>query len=324
MRMFNHNTNCYHVIEILILAIALTAASAPEANEVDPETLQMFKKGVELFKAGKFNESAVVFESAYEMKPSYKLFFNIGQAYAASKKFDRAIEAFELYIVKGGDDIPRARRDQVLNEIEKIKPLIGYLKVKADSGLDLRVDGEHRGKTPIKLMLTVGIPHKIEILSQGKLVYSHELKVFSGTTEVLQVKEQGSISESQTAPKESGMPLQSTGETKKVSSLKITGWVALSTGAALLATGGIVGGIALNQSDTLEDVCPNYKCSPAREKSISGLDSLALTADILFGVGGAALAAGIVLLVLPDKKTEGEAAVGVVPVPGGLVANVRF
>ena len=60
------------------------------------------------------------------------------------------------------------------------------------------------------------------------------------------------------------------------------------------------------------------------------MDGLALTSDILYGVGGALAATGLILLVWPSKDDTtdtGESSAPVVsfaPTPGGVIAEVSF
>ena len=89
---------------------------------------------------------------------------------------------------------------------------------------------------------------------------------------------------------------------------------------------GIIGGfglLAINQSNTLKDVCPGGGCSPAREKELEALDTLALTTDILLGAGVAVAATGVVLLVWPERE-ESETEIAMVPLPGGVAVDIRF
>jgi hypothetical protein len=62
---------------------------------------------------------------------------------------------------------------------------------------------------------------------------------------------------------------------------------------------------------------------------VDALGSMALTADILIGVGAAAAVAGAVLLLLPGGGEEAagdpdEIALRVVPAPGGAALQGRF
>lgn len=107
--------------------------------------------------------------------------------------------------------------------------------------------------------------------------------------------------------------------------LRVAGYVVLGTGAAALATAGVLGGLALGRSNTLAD----QHTLELRNDTAENGRVMALTADILFGVGGAAAAAGLVMvLVTLKKKPEAAARVGLSPWATrrstGLAATLRF
>ena len=101
-------------------------------------------------------------------------------------------------------------------------------------------------------------------------------------------------------------------------------WVALGGAGALFITGGILGGLAQSQYDDLDKTCPN--CT---QEEIDRGSSLAIGADVMFGVGTVAAAAGAVLFFF-EKKWFGEEAPGkagevkVGVAPGGFSLTGRF
>ncbi len=330
----------HHFKRFLIYGSLLAAIYAGDAwaAEEKKNARQLFKTGVNLFRDGKFEEAAASFDKAYKLKPTYKLLFNIGQARAATKQYDLAIQAFERYLVDGGDDLTEDRRDAVLKEIAKLRPLVGFLEVEARPGLLIRVDGIERGRTPLKskIMLTVGHSHQVEVLDGDEVVFERELSVYGGMVESISVKKpvedkpmpQSVIQEPEEKPE--GEPIADEKVDEPVNKKKLWGWLTLSLGAAVLGGGGVLGGLALSQDGTLSDACPGGSCSPTRQGEIDAMDRMALISDIMFGVGGALAATGLILLVLPDKGKKEKADdpnapdVSVTPTPGGIFADVRF
>jgi hypothetical protein len=331
-------------IPALLAAFSLLVLSGPALSGPTEDARAAFQQGFKLYEQKQFSAAADAFEQAFALKPSYKLLFNIGQARAAARQYDLALAAFERYLVEGGDEIDDERRTSVLAELSKLRPLVGFIEVQAPAGLTVRVDGAERGTTPLKgkLMLTVGLPHKVDLLQSGKLLYSQEMQVSGGLVETLRwaPSRQDPPVEAPTAAEEGdgdpgGEPVQGPEpaplpeDSSGGGSLKIWGWVTLGAGAAVLIAGGITGGMALSQSGKLEEACPDGGCSPSRSGEVDALGSMALTADILIGVGAAAAVAGAVLLLLPGGGEEAagdpdEAAMRVVPAPGGAALQGRF
>ncbi len=103
----------------------------------------------------------------------------------------------------------------------------------------------------------------------------------------------------------------------------------LASGAALLAAGGGLAGAAQARHDELSRTCPlrDPACSTS---AIDGGRGLAIGADVLFGVGGAAVLAGAILFLVkgrpaPEREAaERTAGVRVRPALGGLLLEGGF
>ena len=107
------------------------------------------------------------------------------------------------------------------------------------------------------------------------------------------------------------------------SSIDLMGWITLGTGGAALVVGGVLGGLALggdlaDPDATLED----------KRATQDDMRSLALGADICFGVGVAAATAGLVMLLVSggDDGQSPSASLGPLLGPGqaGAQLMVRF
>jgi tetratricopeptide (TPR) repeat protein len=84
----------------------------------------------------------------------------------------------------------------------------------------------------------------------------------------------------------------------------------LSIGGASLVAGGVFGGLALAAQSDFEDAAPD---DPGRVDQRDQAQDRALVADVLFGVGGVAVASGLLLWVLrkgPDPQAAGATSFG--------------
>lgn len=111
---------------------------------------------------------------------------------------------------------------------------------------------------------------------------------------------------------------------KKPDPMRIAGFVVLGVGAGAVAAGGAFGGLALQRESDLNTLNTFEGRSDAVDKGTRN----ALAADILFGVGGAMVVTGVVLVVLSySKKRKGQRA-SVAPMMSrrgaGIAAEVRF
>lgn len=112
---------------------------------------------------------------------------------------------------------------------------------------------------------------------------------------------------------------------KKPSKLRIAGYALLGTGGAVLVGGGVLGGLALGRANALE----GQHTFEERDDTATRGRGMALGADIMFGVGGALAAAGLVMvLVSLKRKPSATARAAISPWAGprgtGMTATVRF
>jgi len=76
-------------------------------------------------------------------------------------------------------------------------------------------------------------------------------------------------------------------------------WVTIGGGAALLVTGAVLGGLAQARYNDLVDTCP--RCT---QDEIDGGKRMAISADVMFAVGGAAATAGLVWLIVEYRRRK--------------------
>ena len=75
-------------------------------GDVSPAVVA-FAEAKRYFMDGQFGKAAMKFREANVLKPSWKLFYNIGQCETAAKHYGLALEAFEQYLARGGDGVAR-------------------------------------------------------------------------------------------------------------------------------------------------------------------------------------------------------------------------
>ncbi|MCP4674856.1 MAG: tetratricopeptide repeat protein [Deltaproteobacteria bacterium] len=87
-------------------------------DTVKDRSRDAFKKGIELHNDGKYEAATRKLEQAYKLDPSYKILYNLAQAQAEAKKYERALSTYRRYLDKGGREIPKKRRGEVKRQIE--------------------------------------------------------------------------------------------------------------------------------------------------------------------------------------------------------------
>jgi hypothetical protein len=190
----------------LFLMLPLTGLSVlaedKPAKTAESPAQAAFNKGVELFNAERHEEAVEEFKRAYELKPSWKLKYNIGQCEAALTRYGLAIEAFERYLGEGGDEVPVERRDEVLAELDRMRKMVGSIRVKGQEGVDIYVDKIQRGTTPINssILVTAGVEHWIWFVKDGSKIATMKEVVSGGQVMELTVPEQTTKAAAPTPP----------------------------------------------------------------------------------------------------------------------------
>lgn len=210
-------------------------------------------------------------------------------------------------------DAPQAYADAQTNAqelIEQARPKIAKLTIRVTSetgelheleGLEVKVDS-----VPISQAL-VGAPrptdpgrHEVTVSAPGYHSTKGEIELAPGSKEELTLTLELDPTASPAPTSSDSAAAPSDGSTRKV----VT-WSLIGGGAAFLAAGGVMGGLALKQKGDLE--CDaNHSCDPSQEDTLSGAKTKATLSTIFFGVGGAAAATGIVLLLTGGSEPEAQ------------------
>jgi tetratricopeptide (TPR) repeat protein len=147
---------------LALMVVVCTASEQLSAQEPDPAKAA-FERGVKLYQDGDFPLAAAAFREAYDLKPAWKILFNIGQAEAAAKRYGLALEALQQYLVQGGDDVPGDRQEEVRGEVKRLLDLVGMLQIEAAAGAEITVDDVARGTAPLSgvVPVTAGVDHLV-------------------------------------------------------------------------------------------------------------------------------------------------------------------
>ncbi|MBN2673405.1 MAG: tetratricopeptide repeat protein [Deltaproteobacteria bacterium] len=128
-------------ISCCLMCVAIVFLNQPVQAGDKAAAKEAFDEGTKLFSQKQYDEAAERFREAYALKATWKLLYNIGQAEAAAKRYGLALEAFERYLAEGGDEVENSRRSEVLEEIRKMRDMVGDLLVKGPADAVVSVDG---------------------------------------------------------------------------------------------------------------------------------------------------------------------------------------
>jgi len=291
-----------------IAGLRPTAVGAQEAVDVDTQARDAYEQAQQQFDDGDYAGAAEGFRSALALKPSWKILFNLGQAEAAAKNYGAALTAFEEYLAKGGDEVAADRKDEVLEEIRRLRDMVGALDIEGPAGAIVILDGKEQGPLPLPgvLKVSAGIEYDLRIVQDGAEILSRRMRVSSGDTLFINAR----TGDESLLSKETDD--DSDAERKRKRALRIAGWISLGTGVASLGAGAVTGGMALSLNNDLVDRCEGGDCLPAQHGDLDKRDGLATASTITVVVGATAAAAGVLLLIL-GRKTERTTTTSVFP-----------
>ncbi len=155
---------------IMAFCLVLVSGSAIQADdEVNtPQAEAAFREGVEHFRANRYDEAALAFRRADEIKPNWKIQYNIGQCEAAAKNYAAALEGFEAYLAKGGDGVSVDRQEKVIAEISRLKAMVGVVEIQGEDGDVVLINGKELGALPSAARVKVAIGSTvIEIITRA-------------------------------------------------------------------------------------------------------------------------------------------------------------
>jgi hypothetical protein len=308
---------------IVILAI-LAQTSTVGTNAEDKSKAQgLLVEGASLYQKGNYLGALDRFNAAYAAYPSSKIWFNIGLANRDLGRELEAREAFRRFL----DEVPNASREDKadvqawLSDIEK---RLGQLTITcAVAGAEISLDGKSVGRSPLRAPVwTTPGQHQLTAIQAGVSPMVEYVEVAPGVMTTVEMRLGQSLPVAGTARTELAVkPLENTTNGWWLGR-KWT-WVAAGSTVLLAGSAAIVGTIVKSRFDDLKGSCGLG--SPAQlgcsDSDISSLHTRKVTANVLWGLAGAAAVATGVLFFVEGHQ------VAVAPIAGetaGMLARVEF
>lgn len=266
------------------LAFVALALAAPAASADESEASAHFKRGIELYDDGDYKLALVELERAYELVPSYKVLFNIGQIHYQLGEYARAHRTLRRYLDEGGAEIPEERRAEVERDLATLATRIATIRIEVNvPGAEIAVNDRPLGRAPIAPALVAAGTVRVHASKTGYEPRTEVMQLAGGDERVVRI-ELAKIAREVIVERE-GVPTAA-----------VIGWIA----TGVLAAGAVGTGIAASSAATKFDTMRTTPISGSAEQARVDLDrqadladGLALATDAL--IGAAIVAGGVSL-----------------------------
>ncbi|MBN2804973.1 MAG: tetratricopeptide repeat protein [Deltaproteobacteria bacterium] len=285
------------------------SANSSKGNTQEEQSLELFKKATDYYSQEKYEEASDTFREAYNLRPSWKLLFNMGQADAAAKRHGLALESFEKYLAMGGDEVTDSRKNEVYKNIDELRKIVGSIDIEGSAGLDVYVDNINRGTLPLSgsIRATASIEHTIELKNGENVVYTKKITVAGDEKITITADELSTPKKTAAKPAKTKTPLTKEQKIHKIEKrkklFKIFGWVSMGTGALSLSLSPVAFAKAKKMSDDIDN-CLLGTCLTTLPQDKIDRDNMQSTAYGLLGIGIVGIAAGTTLFILAHKQTK--------------------
>lgn len=326
-----------------LLAAALVVGVFPSTSQGQSSSDQaaaeaLFKQGRDLMAAGQYSAACPKFVESQRLDPAPGTLLNLATCYEKNGQIASAWVTFKeaATAAKKADQPERARmaRDKAA-EIEPNLPTLTIVVPAAADRPDLQIrrDGEVVGRpewgTPIPVDPGT---HAVEASGPGLMTWqvsamiagasskaSVEVPVLEAAPQAAPRAEPPAEPQPPTVAAPAGPPSAAGPEGARAtphpgSTQRTIAWVVGGVGLAGIATGAILGGVALSQKSNADSSCVEGVCAPTGYSSMQNARSTATLSDIAFAVGGGLVATGVILYVTSPRAGTTPARVGVAPV----------
>jgi hypothetical protein len=326
-----------------------TSTDGKTENTGEPDVAAThFALGVEFYKQRKFEEASIEFAMAYDLKPSYKIFFNIGQAENMLEHYAEALKAYRAYLEQSGESIPEDRRVLVENELKRLINRVGYIEVNGDyQGASILIDGEAKGVLPLTAPIIVDIgKREVEVVVGSERLFRQVYRVAANqhivvnlgskdesgavkadtttttggtasSSETAQNNEKNDIAKGDTTP-----PKPGAGSKRKRN--RIIGISLLSVGFGSASAAVATGVIATLKKNDITAGCPGYVCDQDTwAAEFDSVQHLSIATDVLIGTAAVSATAGLLLFFIKPKSDRAESVSLIFsPMNGGASASI--
>lgn len=323
------------------------AAAAPPSKEALAAARQLFKDALVLEAEKNWAEALTKLDKVRQIKNTPQVRYHIALCHENLGRWVEALNGFELAAqeARAAGDKARSVLEHAPKRASALRERVAYLKLTITGTMrssQITFDGR-----PISMaLIDTEIPvdpgtHRIRVQRDGKVYFERDIELAERQREtvVLEIDDPTAAPAIKPeSPPRTPLPTPST--EPETGNPRMPAYITGGAGLAVLAAGGVFFGLRQATLTNLEcdyiDTNPLSPTATGCKKGTSGTADLSHTyttlSNVAFGVGGAALATGVVLFFVlgpddesePAPKSEPTGTVGVVASPTSLSLVGQF
>lgn len=170
---------------VRVAAQAQAEGKLPAAADSDAqlqEARSHFKLGVDLYREGNFRAAIIEFRSAYALRSSYKLLYNLAQTSVELLEYANAMDYLTRYLRDGADQLTPAQQREVHRTMNWLQARMASLRVQCnEAGAEIYLDQTLIGTQPLSAELQVSVGrHILSAKKPGLLEVESLVEVAAG------------------------------------------------------------------------------------------------------------------------------------------------
>lgn len=302
------------------------------AEDTDDTALAeaLFQEGRRLFKKASYEEACPKFEESYRIVPKLGTLLNLATCHDKVGKTGSAWGEYTKAVTLAKEAGEQERVAYARDKLDELEPRLSRLVIEVPepvAGIEVLIDekaiGRAAWRTPIPL--DPG-DHEIVAQAEGHLPWSRSISIAAepGTITVnvpaLQAGEQAPAPTPVPSGQDEANEQDAAGDSG-TSGLAIAGWVVGGIGLVGVGVGSYFGVNTFMKQGDSDDHCEGTLCDQQGVDLRDEARTSATISTITFALGGAALAAGVTMLIIDavsdDDEPAASASVRVAPVLGG-------
>ncbi|MBW2523481.1 MAG: PEGA domain-containing protein [Deltaproteobacteria bacterium] len=292
-------------------AAAQPAAQPPDAAAVE-EGRARFAKGVELFHEQNYEAALAEFRRSYEAAPAFPILYNIGQVQFELRDYAGALETFQQYLARGGDEIEADRRAEVEAEIAKLRGRVAWLDVTVNvEDAEILIDDVLVGMSPLAEPVAVSAGRRsVTASKEGRISATRRIEVAGGDRMRVELTlTEPAAPAPAPSPASVPAPQPQPSQPPPTPAPNVGLWVSVAATGLLAVGTGVVGGLTLAAKSDFDEQLETF---PGDRDDIdearAELQTLAVVTDVL--AGATVVAAGFALYFAIAGSGDSSAAAG--------------